>query len=224
MNAEDAIAPPTVFIVDDDAAVRDSLSEMIDVMKLNRKCYESAEQFLQEYSPDYPGCLVLDVRMPGMNGMELHDRLVARGAKIPVIIITGHGDISMCVEAMKNGAMDFLEKPYRSKVLRDRIHQAIRKDRRFRVEEKRKRDMRERFASLGAQEKAVLHGLVSGKIGSDIADELDVSLRTVQFRRKSIFRKLGISNRAELISLVTAFRELVASPEDHRSNQSMLSN
>ena len=193
---------PTVFIVDDDEAVRESLYATIHAMSLHTKCFESAEAFLEACDPAQPGCLLLDVRMPGMTGLELQEQLAATNVGLPVIIITGHADVPMAVQSMQRGAVDFLEKPYRSSQLRESVLEALRVDAQRRQEREEQKGVETRLARLTESENDVVERIVSGRTNKQIASELDISLRTVQFRRSSIMKKLDVDSRAALIELV----------------------
>ena len=193
---------PTVFVVDDDPAVRRSLAEMLDAAQLTSRCYESAQEFLASYDASWPGCLVLDVRMPGMSGIELQEKLAGEGIHLPIIMITGHGDVPISVRAMKQGAIDFLEKPYHPHILLDSIREALKLDTEHRRKQARQAEVEARIATLTPGEQAVLERLVAGKINKVIALELDIGLRTVQARRSSLMKKLHVESRAALIELV----------------------
>ena len=193
---------PIVFIVDDDEAVRESLYATIHAMSLHTKCFDSAEAFLDAVDPTQPGCLLLDVRMPGMTGIKLQEQLVATKIDLPVIIITGHADIPMAVQSMQQGAVDFLEKPYRSSQLRESVREALRVDAQRRQEREEQKGVEQKLARLTESENDVVERIVSGRTNKQIASELDISLRTVQFRRSSIMKKLDVDSRAALIELV----------------------
>ena len=181
-----------VFIVDDDEAMRDALDTLIRSVGMKTVLHASADEFLASYDPEQPGCLVLDVRMPGMSGLELQDRLVEEGVDLPVIIITGHGDVPMAVRAMRAGALDFLEKPFREQDLLHRIHQAIERDAKIRRERAAKADIVARLASLTSREREVMERVVAGKHNKAIASELGVSHKTVEFHRSLIEACLSI--------------------------------
>ncbi len=197
---------PTVFIVDDDEAVRESLYATIRAMSLPARCFESAEAFLSSCDPAQSGCLLLDVRMPGMTGLELQEQLAATEIGLPVIMITGHGDVSMAVQSMQRGAIDFLEKPYRSNQLRESVRQALQIDTQRRKKRAEQEDVETRLAQLTESENDVVDRIVAGRTNKQIASELDISLRTVQFRRSSIMRKLDVDSRAAMIELVLSFQ------------------
>jgi len=190
-----------VFIVDDDEAMRDALDTLIRSVGMKTVLHASADEFLASYDPEQPGCLVLDVRMPGMSGLELQDRLVEEGVDLPVIIITGHGDVPMAVRAMRAGALDFLEKPFREQDLLHRIHQAIERDAKIRRERAAKADIVARLASLTSREREVMERVVAGKHNKAIASELGVSHKTVEFHRVKIMEKMKADSVAALVRM-----------------------
>jgi two-component system, LuxR family, response regulator FixJ len=193
---------PTVFIVDDDEAVRSSLRLLIKSVGLIPTALGSAREFLEKYDPAQPGCLVLDVRMPEMSGLELQEQLNRQGAVIPVIFITGHGDVPMAVEAMQAGAFDFLQKPFRDQDLIDRIQRALEKDRANRAVLGERSLIRERLESLTPREREVLEMVSSGKPNKIMAAELGVSQRTVEIHRGRVMQKMGASSLAQLVRMV----------------------
>jgi two-component system response regulator FixJ len=197
---------PTVFVVDDDDAVRGSLRLLLKSVGLAAQPFGSAQDFLEHYSPDQPGCLVLDVRMPGMSGLELQQQLNVRGAVIPVIFITGHGDVPMAVEAMQHGAFDFLQKPFRDQDLIDRIQRALEKDRGYRQELRKREQIRERRDSLTPREQEVLELVTSGKANKVMAADLGVSQRTVEIHRARVMEKMGAASLAQLVRMVIELR------------------
>jgi FixJ family two-component response regulator len=201
---------PTVFIVDDDAAVRNSLRLLVKSVGLTAAAFVSAQEFLATYDPHQPGCLVLDVRMPGMSGLDLQQQLNLRGAVIPVIFITGHGDIPMAVEAMQHGALDFLPKPFRDQDLIDRIQRALEKDRETRAALGQRARNRERLASLTPREREVLTLVASGKANKAMAAELGLSQRTVEIHRARVMEKMGASSVAQLVRMVLDLEEAAA--------------
>ena len=198
---------PAVFIVDDDEVVRESLCEMIRAMPLPTKCFASAEAFLDACEPADPGCLLLDIRMPGMTGLELQELLAAKKIGLPVIIITGHGDVPMVVKSMRQGAIDFLEKPYLPEQLRESIRQALEIDAQRRQKQSEQEDVERRLARLTPSENDVVERIVAGRTNKQIASELDISLRTVQFRRSGIMEKLGVDSRAAIVEIVLSGRK-----------------
>jgi len=203
---------PVVFIVDDDDAVRGSLRLLLKSVGLAATALPTAQEFLDKYDPQQPGCLILDVRMPGMSGMELQQQLNVRGATIPVIFITGHGDIPMAVEAMQQGAFDFLQKPFRDQDLIDRIQRALAKDVTTRTELNERSRLRERLDSLTPREREVLALVTSGKPNKIMAADLGVSQRTVEIHRARVMEKMHASSLAQLVRMVMDLNE-TATPE-----------
>jgi len=193
---------PTVFVVDDDEGVRNSLRFLLKSVGLATRAIASAGEFLETYKPSQAGCLVLDVRMPGMSGLELQQQLNLRGAVIPVIFITGHGDIPMAVEAMQQGAFDFLQKPFRDQDLIDRIQRALERDARNRVALQEHARIRERLDSLTPREREVLTLMTRGKPNKIMAAELGVSQRTVEIHRARVMEKSGAASLAQLVRMV----------------------
>jgi FixJ family two-component response regulator len=194
--------PATVFIVDDDDAVRSSLRLLLKSVGLSAVAYPSARDFLAAWNPDQPSCLVLDVRMPGMSGLELQEELNRRGAIVPVIFITGHGDIPMAVEAMQHGAFDFLQKPFRDQDLIDRIQKAITRDAENRAQLLEKDRIRARYDSLTPREREVLALVTSGKANKVMAGDLGVSQRTVEIHRARVMEKMEAASLAQLVRMV----------------------
>jgi FixJ family two-component response regulator len=195
-------ATPIIFVVDDDEGVRNSLRFLLKSVGLNTRALASASEFLEAYKPNQPGCLLLDVRMPGMSGIELQQQLNLRGATIPVIFITGHGDIPMAVEAMQHGAFDFLQKPFRDQDLIDRIQRALERDARNRAALTQHARIRERFQSLTPREREVLILMTRGKPNKVMAAELGVSQRTVEIHRARVMEKSGAASLAQLVRMV----------------------
>ncbi len=193
---------PIVFVVDDDEGVRNSLRFLLKSVGLETRALGSADEFLAAYQPGQPGCLVLDVRMPGMSGLELQQQLNLRGAVIPVIFITGHGDIPMAVEAMQQGACDFLQKPFRDQDLIDRIQRALERDARSRAALAQHARIRERLESLTPREREVLALMARGKPNKVMAAELGVSQRTVEIHRARVMEKSGAASLAQLVRMV----------------------
>ena len=193
---------PTVFVVDDDESVRSSLRFLLRSVGLESHAFASASEFLAAYDPVQPGCLVLDVRMPGMSGLELQQQLNRRGAILPVIFITGHGDIPMAVEAMQHGAHDFLQKPFRDQDLIDRIQRALAKDAKSRSALDEHENIRSRLDSLTPREREVLALMAQGKPNKVMAHELGVSQRTVEIHRARVMEKSGAGSLAQLVRMV----------------------
>jgi two-component system, LuxR family, response regulator FixJ len=198
------VVSPTVTVVDDDDQVRESLVALVQSMNLTVECYASPREFLDKYSSDRPGCIVLDLRMPELSGLEVLDALARRGFHAPIIMISGHGDIPAAVSAMKAGAIDFLEKPYRGPVLMEGVQRALALDTRNRRLIAERRIMTDRYEKLTEDERSVLELTVSGKPDKTIAIKLDLSLRTIQLRRASVMRKLDAHSRADLIRIAQA--------------------
>jgi two-component system response regulator FixJ len=196
----------TVFIVDDDDAVRGALRLLLKSVGLTATPLSSAGEFLTTYDPQQPGCLILDVRMPGMSGLELQEQLNLRGAIIPVIFITGHGDIPMAVEAMQQGAFDFLQKPFRDQDLIDRIQRALAKDLSARTDLRARDRIKERFESLTARERDVLELVTSGKPNKIMAADLGVSQRTIEIHRARVMEKMCAGSIAQLVRMVLDLR------------------
>ena len=192
---------PVVFVVDDDEAVCQSLSVLIGDIGLEVRTFTSAQQFLGAYDPQQPGCLVLDVRMSGMSGLELQSRLKELGYEIPIIIITGHADVPMAVEAMKAGALDFIEKPFRDQILLDNIQKAIEVDAQTRRTRQESQDVQSRIQNLTRRERQIMDLLVLGKTNKTIAYELGISQKTVDFHRANILDKAGVDSVVELLRL-----------------------
>jgi FixJ family two-component response regulator len=191
-----------VFVVDDDEAVRSSTKLLLKSVGLPAITYASAQEFLDNYDPMQPGCVVLDVRMPLMSGLELQQLLNIRGAIVPVIFITGHGDIPMAVEAMQHGAFDFLQKPFRDQDLLDRVQKALEKDRVNRVQLREKTRIQERRESLTPREREILELMTRGKPNKVMAADLGVSQRTVEIHRARVMEKMGASSLAQLVRMV----------------------
>jgi two-component system, LuxR family, response regulator FixJ len=198
---------PTVFVVDDDEAVRNSLRLLLKSVGLAATTLPTAQEFLARHDPQQPGCLVLDVRMPGMSGLELQEQLNVRGAIIPVIFITGHGDIPMAVEAMQQGAFDFLQKPFRDQDLIDRIQRALAKDGANRAELTQRSRVREHYESLTPREREVLALVTSGKPNKVMAADLGVSQRTVEIHRARVMEKMHASSLAQLVRMIMDLNE-----------------
>jgi two-component system response regulator FixJ len=196
--------PQTVFVVDDDDAVRDSLRMLLKSAGVHAEACASAQDFLSSYDASHPGCLVLDVRMPGMSGLEMQHELNLRGVTMPVIFITGHGDIPMAVEAMQHGAFDFLQKPFRDQELLDRVQRALVRDTENRTRLRHTDRIRERLASLSPREREVLDLVTQGKANKMVAGDLGVSQRTVEIHRAHVMQKMEAGSLAELVRMMMA--------------------
>jgi len=194
---------PTVFVVDDDSAVLNGLRLLIKSVGMNVETYLSAQEFLDSYDPAKPGCLVLDIRMPTMSGLELQEMLQKKKMGIPVIIVTGYGDVPVAVQAMKNGAVDFIEKPFSDQVLLDRIQNSIAEDIQARQKEAERKELEARLVLLTPRERQVMELVTAGKLNKVIASELGLSQKTVEFHRNHIMEKMKVDSVAELVRLVT---------------------
>lgn len=193
---------PLVYLVDDDEAVRDSLGLLMKSVGLRCELYASALEFLEHYDPGRHSCLVADIRMPGLSGLELQQRLNEQQAEIPIIFITGHGDVPMAVNAMKSGATDFIQKPFRDQDLLDRIQKALEQDQQQRAAGARTRVIRDRLKLLTPRELEVMQRVVRGQANKVIAMDLGVSQRTVELHRARVMRKLKMRSLAELVQAV----------------------
>jgi two-component system, LuxR family, response regulator FixJ len=193
--------PATVFVVDDDEAVRGSMKLLLKTLDLPAQTFASAQEFLATFDKGRSGCLVLDIRMPGMSGLELQEELNARGAVLPIIFVTGHGDVPMAVEAMQRGAMDFLQKPFRDQDLLDRITKALEKDRAGRELLGNRERIRARLATLTPREREIMVLVTQGKANKVIAADLDLSQRTVEIHRAHVMEKMGANSLAHLVHM-----------------------
>ena len=202
MRGNSSNARPTIFIVDDDAAVRDALKLLLRSVGQAVETFGSAQEFLDAYSEDRPGCLVLDIRMPGMSGLELQQKLNEKHSILPIIFITGHGDVPMAVEAMQAGAVDFIQKPFRDQDLIDRINQALEKDSANRAALGERNDIRRRLETLTPREREVLDLVVAGKANKVIAGDLNLSQRTVEIHRARVMEKMEAHSLAHLVRMV----------------------
>jgi two-component system, LuxR family, response regulator FixJ len=195
-------AEPTVFVVDDNPHVRRSLQSLMKAAGLAVETYASAAEFLATYDPPRPGCLVLDVRLRGSSGLDLQDELRRRGATMPIIVMTGYGDVSTSVRAFKGGAIDFLRKPVPPKALLERIGEAFALDARAREVATQQAGLTDRIAQLTPRERQVMDLLAVGKSSKAIAATLDISVRTVESHRRTVLRKMNVSSAAELARAV----------------------
>jgi two-component system, LuxR family, response regulator FixJ len=195
---------PTVFMVDDDAPIRKLLTQLVTSVGLCASAFQTAESFLADYAPDRPGCLLLDVRMPAMSGLELQQTLIERGCQMPIIILTGFGDVPTAVQSLKAGAFDFVEKPFQTNRLLDTILAAVRRDQETRAQQARRKEVDSRLASLTAGEKDVLDGMMAGRGYKRIAKDLNISYKTVQARRAQVMKKMGTDDLPGLVHMLVA--------------------
>lgn len=191
----------TVFVVDDDEAMRDSLKWLIESVGMKVRTYGSADEFLGSCYPGRAGCLLLDVRMPGMSGLELQHHLARREIRLPIIIITGHGDVGMAVRAMKAGAVDFIEKPFNDEALLSSIRNALEFDEKQRVLRAQRADIAARLAQLTPREHEVMEMVTEGRANKEIAAALGVTAKTVEAHRARVMDKMGAGSLAELVRM-----------------------
>jgi len=192
---------PTVFVVDDDQAMRNSLKWLIESVSMQVETYDSADAFIKNYYPGRSGCLLLDVRMPGMSGLELQEYLVKQRISIPVVVITGHGDVPMAIRAMKSGAVDFIEKPFNDELLLESIRHALMMDEQQRDKQAQRAEIATRLARLTPREHEVMAMVTSGKANKEIAATLGVSSKTVEAHRARVMEKMQAPSLAELVRM-----------------------
>jgi FixJ family two-component response regulator len=197
--------PAVVFVVDDDPSMRRALETLLRSVGLDVRLFSSAQEFMQAKRPDAPGCLVLDVRLPGMSGLAFQEELAKTGVAIPVIFISGHGDVPMTVRAMKAGAVEFLTKPFDDQVLLDAIHAAIERDRARRRDAASLAALKARYDDLTQRERQVMKLVVAGRVNKQIAAELGLSLVTVKVHRGQVMRKMLAKSVAELVRMADRF-------------------
>jgi FixJ family two-component response regulator len=193
--------PPTVFIVDDDPAVLKSLARLLRSARLDVATFSSPCEFLERYDPSASGCLVLDVAMPGLNGLELQEALTTKGSELPIIFLTGHGDIPMSVQAMKRGALDFLTKPVNDEDLLQAVHVAIDKDRLQRQTRAEVTEIQQRLATLTPREREVMEHVISGQLNKQTAADLGTVEKTIKVHRARVMEKMKVQSVAELVRL-----------------------
>jgi RNA polymerase sigma factor (sigma-70 family) len=201
-GADMAQPTPTVFVVDDDDRVRDAVGLLLESVKLPYVGFSSATDFLRAFDPDLPGCLILDLRMPGMSGLELQSRLQAMGSQIPIVFVTAHGDVPTAVEAVKAGAVDFIQKPFQDQKLLDMINEALDRDAKGRAAREEVEAIETRLAALTPREKEVLVLVATGKRNKAMARELGISQRTVEVHRARVMEKMHAHSVSELVQMV----------------------
>lgn len=206
MAIQPANQEATVFVVDDDDAVRESLVFLMKSVGLRAESFASAQAYLDVYNPQRPGCLVLDIRMPGMSGLELQDKLKQMGSILPIIFITGHGDVPMAVKAIKAGAADFVQKPFRDQELIDRIREVLEEDAEVRADKLQRTEILRRMGTLTEREREVMEQVVDGKANKVVAIDLNVSQRTVEIHRANVMEKMKARSLAQLVRLVMKAR------------------
>jgi FixJ family two-component response regulator len=199
----------TVYVVEDDEAVRDSLELLLKSSGHPVQTYATANAFLADYDEDLAGCIVLDIRMPGMDGMELQQRLNQKNAILPIIFVTGHGDVPMAVEAMKEGAVDFIQKPYREAALLKKIETALEQDRDQRRTLGQKQEILTRLKTLTPRENEIMDRMIEGQANKVIAIELDISQRTVEIHRSRVMHKMGTHSLAHLVRMVMSVKDRI---------------
>ena len=209
-------AESIVFIIDDDPLYRRSSERLVRSVGFDVQSFETARDFMSSRRPNVPSCLILDVRLPGLSGLDLQRVLTEAGVHIPIIFVTGHGDIPMSVQAMKAGAVEFLTKPFRDQALLDAIRQAIERDRAARRQHARNADLRRRYESLKPREREVFKCVVSGMLNKQIADELGATERTVKFHRGNIMRKMQVKSLAELVRMAEVLGTANQGSSGHR--------
>ncbi|CAG0932648.1 MAG: Response regulator protein TmoT [Rhodocyclaceae bacterium] len=197
---------PIAHIVDDDEAIRDALTWLFRSRQVDSRAWSSAEAFLADWRENLRGCLVLDLRMEGMSGLQLFDLLCERGSRLPVIFLSGHGDIPLAVAAVKKGAFDFVEKPFNDNVLVDRVIRAMESDAARKEPAPGAAAVQARLAQLTPREREVMERILAGKYNKIIADELDIAMRTVEVHRSRIFEKMGVKSAVELAQLLSGNR------------------
>jgi len=192
------VSDPTVHVVDDDEAIRDALAWLLKSKGLPARTWPSAEAFLADYTPAMRGCAILDVRMDGMSGVELFERLVALGCRLPILFLTGHGDVPLAVSALKRGAFDFVEKPFNDNDLIDRIVAAFALEASRRQATETAAEVEARLGSLSERERQVMERILAGDFNKQIADALGIAIRTVEVHRARVFEKMGVRSAVEL--------------------------
>ena len=198
------MSEPRVYVVDDDAALRQALTFLLSSRNVSTSTFPSGEAFLEVFTPDLRGCVLTDIRMDGISGLELFSRLSEAGSRLPCIVLTGHGDVPMAVEALKKGVRDFIEKPFDANVLVDKLIVAMADDLAGAEQDASRRTYAERMVTLSDREREVMRLLVGGKLNKVIAEELAIAVRTVEVHRARIFEKMGVRSAVELVKLIAS--------------------
>lgn len=199
----------TVYVVEDDEAVRDSLELLLKSDSKSVATFDSATAFLKDYSEAMAGCIVLDIRMPGMDGLELQKKLNERHSILPIIFVTGHGDVPMAVDAMKEGAVDFIQKPYREEALLEKIEMALAEDREQRKTLGEQQEILKRIKTLTPRESEIMERMIAGQANKVIAIELEISQRTVEIHRSRVMHKMGTHSLAHLVRMVLSVKDRI---------------
>jgi two-component system response regulator FixJ len=208
MSAPGPVAPsPTVFVVDDEEPVGDSIAMLLRTVGLTARVFRDPRRFLEEYRPEQPGCLLLDVRMPQLGGLEVQQELVRRNATLPVIFITGHGDVPMAVQAMRAGAVDFLQKPFNDDELIRRVQKALEQDAHDRELLQRREELERRWKELTPREREIAARIADGQANKKVASELGISVRTAELHRARILQKMGVRSVAQLVRMLVALKD-----------------
>lgn len=193
---------PIVYVVDDDASVRRSLRWLLESVDLTVYGCASAAEFLEVYDKSHAGCLVLDVRMPGMSGLDLQEKIKSEAIELPIVIVTGHADVPMAIRAMKTGAFDFIEKPFNDQLLLERVQEAIAQDAQIRQQTERRQELENRVQQLTPREREVMEAVVQGQSNKQIAKELGISLKTVEAHRAHLMQKMQADTLSRLVAMV----------------------
>jgi len=200
-------APPTAYVVDDDESIRTLWRWLLESNGIAVQTFATAKEFIDAYCQGGPGCLVLDLRLPGMSGLELQEYLRQRDVAIPIVFVTGHGDVPSAVHAIKGGAVDFIQKPFGYKEVVQIIRRALERDAHLREQRARRSEYEERFATLSDREREVMLRVIEGKLNKVIADELAISVKTVEFHRAKVMEKMGVSSVAALVQMRMQYPE-----------------
>lgn len=197
---------PVIFVVDDDDGVRESLKWLLESVGAVVRCFASAENFLEEINAEDSGCLVLDIRMPGMSGLELQIKLIEKEIALPVIFVTAHADVPVAIQAMKRGAFDFIEKPYSDQLLLEKIQDAIHSNQQLLHDKRSRQEVEQRLSKLSVREREVFDQVIAGNQNKDIARNLNLSIKTVEAHRANLQKKLGVQATAELFHIAASAR------------------